>query len=204
MVLLVGLGNPGPRYARTRHNAGFRIVEHFALRHGIALDRDCCGGRFGRGRLRVSGLEVAILEPLTFMNLSGEAVAAALRALALEDPARELLVVLDDVDLPVGRLRLRAAGGAGGHRGLGHIQDCLGRRDQRRLRFGVGRPDAGQETADYVLSPFTPEQEAALPAQLERACDALEAALGDDFAEAMNRFNRDPAPGPDPDNSSEN
>ncbi len=204
MWLLVGLGNPGPRYARTRHNVGFRVVECFALRHGIALEQDFCDGRFGRGRLGPAGVEVAILEPQGFMNLSGDPVSAALRALAPLDPARELHVVFDDVDLPFGRLRLRASGGAGGHKGLAHIQDCLGRSDQRRLRFGVGRPGAGQETAEYVLSPFSPAEEALLPAHLARACDALDAVVSGDFEAAMGRFNRDPVPDPesnlDPDN----
>ncbi len=200
MLLLVGLGNPGPRHAPTRHNVGFRVVERFAARHRIALDEAACGGRLGRGRMGSLGPELAILEPLAFMNLSGDSVAAALRLLAVADPARDLLVVLDDVDLPFGRLRLRASGGAGGHRGLAHIQECLGRRDQRRLRFGVGRPAPGQETADYVLQPFSREEEQQLPARLEHACDALEAALRGDFEAAMGRFNRDPDAEPRPDN----
>ena len=201
MWLVVGLGNPGPRYARTRHNAGFRVVEHFAARHRIALDGECCEGRFGRGRHTPSGGDVAILEPLTFMNRSGDSVCAALRALELADPARELLVVYDDVDLPFGKLRLRASGSAGGHRGLEHIQECLERSDQRRLRFGIGRPSDGGDTTDYVLSPFEPDQEAALPAHLARASDALDAALGGDFQAAMGRFNPDPAQAAGPDNT---
>lgn len=204
MWLLVGLGNPGPRHARTRHNIGFRVAERFAARHRIAIDADCCDGRFGRGRLRATGAEIAILLPQTFMNLSGDSVAAALRELALVDPARELLVVFDDVDLPFGRLRLRASGGAGGHRGLAHIQARLESQAQHRLRFGVGRPSAGGDTSDYVLAPFTPEEEIALPALLGRACDALDAVFSGDFRAAMGHFNRESEPLTDPDNSPEN
>ena len=121
MKLVVGLGNPGRRYEATRHSVGFKIVECFAARWRIELGERCFGGRFGRGSVqRAEGepLEVALLEPQTFMNRSGAAVAEALRGLAVEDPAADLLVVLDDVDLPFGRLRVRPSGGAGGHRGL--------------------------------------------------------------------------------------
>ncbi len=144
MKLLVGLGNPGRRYIRTRHNVGFRVVRHFAKARGVALDRQDFDGAFGQVELSAAGGEaavVAMLEPHTFMNLSGDAVAAALATLPVEDPSRDLLVVFDDVDLPFGRLRIRHAGGAGGHRGLSHVIERLGRGDFPRLRFGVGRPD---------------------------------------------------------------
>jgi PTH1 family peptidyl-tRNA hydrolase len=198
--LLVGLGNPGRRYASTRHNVGFRVVERFAARHSIAIDERRCDGHFGLGRLRESRAEIAIFEPQSFMNLSGDAVADLLAELGGVDPARELVVVFDDVDLPFGRLRLRASGGAGGHRGLAHIQERLASREQQRLRFGVGRPAPGGDTADYVLAPFAPEEEAALPAHLERACDALDAVFAGDFSAAMGRFNRDPESTSAPDN----
>ena len=122
MKLLVGLGNPGPRYAATRHNVGFRVVECWAGRHGLRVEESRYGGRFGRTRLPAAaegpGCEVAVLEPLGWMNRSGAAVAEALGDLPVADPAADVLVVLDDVDLPFGRLRLRPSGGAGGHRGL--------------------------------------------------------------------------------------
>ncbi len=191
MKLVVGLGNPGPRYAATRHNVGFRVVEQFAARHGIALDRDrALRGRFGRGR--TLGLDVGVLEPLTYMNLSGRSVRVALRDLPLEDPARDLVVVFDDVDLPFGRLRVRPAGGAGGHKGLADVIARVRRDDFTRLRFGVGRAPPGEDTADYVLTRFDAAEEALLPERLEEAADALDAILADGVEAAMNRFNAAP------------
>jgi PTH1 family peptidyl-tRNA hydrolase len=193
---VVGLGNPGPRHARTRHNVGFRVVERFAADHGIGLVREELGGRFGTGAIAgvLPAVPVAVLEPLTFMNRSGEAVAEAVATLPVEDPARDLLVVLDDVDLPFGRLRLRAAGGSGGHRGLADVIERLAREDFARLRFGVGRPAGGLDTVDHVLEGFSRDEEAALPPLVARAADAVTLALTGGLAAAMNRYNADPAP----------
>jgi peptidyl-tRNA hydrolase, PTH1 family len=191
--LVVGLGNPGPRYADTRHNVGVRVLERFASDHGLALDARRFGSRFGSGRL-ASGeppLAVALLAPETFMNRSGEAVAEAVAELGLSDVAGDLLVLLDDVDLPFGRLRLRPAGGAGGHRGLADVILRLARSDFARLRFGVGRPAAEQETADHVLEAFSAAERTVLPDRIERAARAAEAALRHGVAAAMNEFNRD-------------
>jgi PTH1 family peptidyl-tRNA hydrolase len=135
---------------------------------------------------------VGVLEPETFMNESGASVAAALRKLPVEDPPRDLLVVLDDADLPFGRLRLRAEGGDGGHRGLADVLARLGRRDVPRLRFGIGRPALPMETADFVLAAFSPEEEKALAGHLDRAAEAVEAFLLEGIAVAMNRYNAGP------------
>jgi PTH1 family peptidyl-tRNA hydrolase len=189
--LVVGLGNPGPRYASTRHNVGFRVVDHFAASRGIALERERFGGRFGRAAL-AGGLDVGLLQPLTWMNLSGNAVVDALRMLPVGDPSEDLLVVLDDVDLPFGRLRLRPGGGGAGHRGLEHVIACLARSDFPRLRFGIGRPDAPIDTTDWVLTRFSPDEERALADLVPAAADAVEAALVDGMPSAMNRYNRDP------------
>ena len=194
MKLVVGLGNPGRRYEATRHSVGFRIVERFAARWGIELGERCFSGRFGRGFVRGAEgepLEVALLEPQTFMNRSGAAVGEALVGLGVEDPAADLLVVLDDVDLPFGRLRVRASGGAGGHRGLGDVIEALGRSDFPRLRFGVGRPLAPLDTAEWVLEPFSEEEAARLGERIEAASEALESVLLEGVVAAMNRFNRD-------------
>ena len=193
MKLVVGLGNPGPRYAKTRHNAGFRVAECFAARHAIALDSERFGGLFGRGRVALPGgepLDVGVFEPQEFMNLSGDAVALALSKLPVEDPSRDLIVALDDVDLPFGRLRLRAGGGAAGHKGLAHVIERLGRSDLPRLRFGIGRPLTPIDVTDWVLERFSPEQEQALPGLLASAADAIDAWLGEGLAAAMNRYNR--------------
>jgi len=201
--LVVGLGNPGPEYLDTRHNAGFRITRRFAEASGIALRAERFRGRFGQGTLRGSGehrVDVAVLQPETFMNRSGEAVAAAVRELEIRDCGRDLLVVIDDVDLPFGRLRVRAAGGAGGHRGLADVVDRLsdfGVVAVPRLRFGVGRPEAGGDTAAHVLEPFSALEELQLPAQLQRASEALEIALREGIPAAMTRFNRDPEAAPE-------
>lgn len=193
MKLVVGLGNPGPRYARTRHNAGFRIAECFAARHAIALDSERFGARLGRGRIATPAgdpLDVGVLEPQGFMNRSGDAVALALSKLPVEDPSRDLLVTLDDVDLPFGRLRLRAGGGAAGHKGLGHLIERLGRSDLPRLRFGIGRPLTPIDVTDWVLERFSPEQEQALAGLVASAADAIDAWLSQGLEAAMNRFNR--------------
>ena len=194
MKLVVGLGNPGPRYADTRHNVGVRVLERFAGEHRLALDARRFASRFGSGEVAHGGgrLAVALLAPETFMNRSGDAVAQAIDELALADIASDLLVVLDDVDLPFGRLRLRAEGGAGGHRGLADVIERLARRDFARLRFGVGRPAAEQETRDHVLEEFSAEERAVLPEHIARAARAIEAALCAGVYAAMNEFNRDP------------
>jgi PTH1 family peptidyl-tRNA hydrolase len=188
--LIVGLGNPGRRYERTRHNVGFRVVAHLRARWRLPEAEERFEARFARGRVAsLDGLDVGVLEPQTFMNESGASVAAALRRLPVADPARELLVVLDDADLPFGRLRLRASGGDGGHRGLADVLARLGTRDLARLRFGIGRPALPMDTSDFVLARFSPEEEAALPAHLDRAAEAVETFLTAGVAAAMNRFN---------------
>lgn len=199
MKLVVALGNPGARYARTRHNIGFRVAECFCTRHRIELASERFSGRFGQGRLadeaNAPDLTVSVLLPGTYMNLSGDAVLPALAALGIQDVSRDLVVVFDDVDLPFARLRVRARGGAGGHRGVAHIIERLGRNDFARLRFGVGRPgDASMATKDYVLEPFGDDEERELPGQLIRGAQALETVLRAGAAVAMNEWNRDPTP----------
>jgi len=168
-------------------------VEHFGRLHGIALDRDRFGGRFGRGR--VDGLDVGLLAPQAFMNRSGAAVAEALRMLPVADPAEDLLVVFDDLDLPFGRLRLRRAGGAGGHRGVEDVTLSLGGGAFPRLRFGIGRPPPEMDPVRYVLEPFSAEQRVALPATVDAAAQAVALALREGVDAAMNRVNRPTAAG---------
>jgi PTH1 family peptidyl-tRNA hydrolase len=196
--LVVGLGNPGPRYVRTRHNVGFRVVERFAERHAIALSQTRFSSRFGRGR--ADGIDVGLLQPQEFMNRSGTAVAEALRMLPVEDAASDLLVVFDDLDLPFAQLRLRPSGGAGGHRGMEDVIRCLGGEGFARLRFGIGRPPAGSpiDPVAWVLQEFSAEEEAALRGAVDAAAHAVLAWARDGVQAAMNAVNRRaPAPGVD-------
>jgi PTH1 family peptidyl-tRNA hydrolase len=187
---VVGLGNPGPRYAATRHNVGFRILECFGRQQGIALLDSRFFGRYGSGR--VGDLEVALLAPQLFMNRSGQSVSAALWAFPELDPAADLLVVYDDLDLPLGRIRLRPAGGTGGHRGMVDIAQEIATCDFARLRFGIGRPPPGVDAVDYVLSDFGVEEEERLLDRVAAAGRAIETALLEGLPAAMDRFNREP------------
>ncbi|MCP3982944.1 MAG: aminoacyl-tRNA hydrolase [bacterium] len=193
MKLVVGLGNPGDRYRGTRHNAGFRVASFLAARAGIALEPMRFMGRFGKGR--VAGEAVALLLPETWMNRSGEAVAQALKGLDLEQPEHDLLIVLDDLDLPLGRLRLRPQGSDGGQRGLRDIIRALGTEAVPRLRFGVGRPPAHVDPVDWVLQPFCEDEEGLLRKAVPRAADAAQCFLTQGIEEAMDGFN---GPFPDP------
>jgi PTH1 family peptidyl-tRNA hydrolase len=212
--LVVGLGNPEARYAATRHNIGARVAARFAADCGISLTADQFNGRFGRGRLANSAdegsdpspdgdavaapeaapdeLDVAILTPETYMNRSGEAVAAALRGLAMENVEEDLLIVVDDLDLPFGRLRIRPRGGTAGHRGLESVMAHLGHGDFPRLRFGIGRPEAGHVAADWVLQAFTGPEEAVLEQQIPVAAEAVGVVLRHGVVASMNQYNRDP------------
>jgi len=211
MKLVVGLGNPGARYAATRHNVGARIVERFASDRGIPLAQRRFESRFGRGRIppQAGGppktsaepstdrqtLDVAVLIPETYMNHSGSAVAAALSALALEDIRTDLLVVVDDLDLPFGRLRIRPRGGSAGHRGLEDIAEQIDSSDFPRLRFGIGRPEPEIDPVDWVLRAFSSAEEAALEQRIPLAAEAIDSILIDGVVPSMNRYNRGPDSG---------
>jgi len=187
MRLVLGLGNPGPRYARTRHNVGFAVVERLAERHGITLDRERHRARFGRGR--IAGRPVLLAEPLTFMNLSGEAVRPLMRYHALEP--EEMIVVHDEADLPPGLVRVKLGGGIAGHNGLRSLVQHLGTNGFTRVRVGIGRPpEQGFPLADWVLTVPPPEEAEALAGGVKTAADAVEAILAEGVASAMERFNR--------------
>ncbi len=192
---MVGLGNPGARSVRTRHNVGFRVLEELAARHGLTWTT---GSRARTCQGRVDGVSVGLVQPLEFMNRSGAVARGALEELGLERPD-QVLVVLDDADLPLGRLRLRPRGGDGGHRGLRDVLAELGSDDVPRLRFGIGRPegdDAPAETTDWVLGEFTEAEERVLAEAVPRAADAVECCFSEGVTVAMNRFNRAPSEGP--------
>lgn len=187
--VVLGLGNPGPEYALTRHNAGFRVVEHLAARHDATWsDAPALDARVARPDL--DGLDCLLVEPLTFMNRSGRTAAAIADRWPALDFATQALVVFDDLDLPVGRIRLRGEGGGGGQRGMTDILDALETRAVPRLRFGVGHPGAsGQAVIDWVLSPFDPADADLVAETVDRAANAIEVALRDGLAAAMGRFN---------------
>ncbi|MGQ9730491.1 MAG: aminoacyl-tRNA hydrolase [Candidatus Zipacnadales bacterium] len=185
MRCIVGLGNPGPEYALTRHNVGFRVVDCLAERHGISVVKRRHGALVGRGR--VGDLDILLVQPQTFMNNSGPVVRKLLTYYRL-GPSH-LLVISDDINLDLGQLRLRRSGSPGGQKGLQSIVQHLGTSDFVRLRVGVGRLAPGQDAVRFVLSPFrTDEQEAAADAIL-RAANAVDCALLEGLEIAMNRFN---------------
>jgi len=182
--LLVGLGNPGDKYAGTRHNAGFLVAERVAERHRIALKKKGYQGRYGVGR--AAGAETTILLPQTFMNHSGASVNAAYRSLGVAPG--DLIVIYDDLDLPLGRIRVRLEGGHGGHNGLRDIIATLGFKDFIRLKVGIGRPERGDVT-NYVLGRFNADEQKLVPLLLDLAADAVETILADGAAAAMNKYN---------------
>ena len=187
-LLVVGLGNPGEEYERTRHNVGAEVVETLARRHG---------GKLRRGRERaladevtINGSRVALAVPLTWMNLSGEAVAPLVRRYRVEPPG--LVVVHDEMDLPLARIQVKEGGGLAGHNGLKSIVAHLHTQDFLRVRIGIGKPPGRQEGADHVLRRFSKAERALIDVTVEQAADAVEVILSEGVTVAMNRFNAPP------------
>ena len=185
MKLIVGLGNPGPEYAATRHNIGFMVTATLAERNGIALKRKGHQGIYGVGR--VAGTEATILLPQTYMNRSGTSVVSACQSLGVKPG--DLIVVHDEIDLDFGALRIKIGGGHGGHNGLRSIAAALGETEYNRLRLGIGRPPTGGDVSRYVLSCFNAAERAQLQEYTEKAADALELLVQKGPQEAMNLYN---------------
>lgn len=183
-VLVAGLGNPGRRHERDRHNVGWMVVEELGRRHGASF-RSKFNGRVAETRLGEA--KVALLLPETYMNESGRSISAAIRFFKV--PPEHLLVVHDDVDLEPGRLQVRLGGGLAGHNGLRSIAQALGTQGFLRLRIGVGRPGRGdpRDVADYVLSPFEPHED--VDGLVSHAADAVECLVAQGLDEAQRRFN---------------
>ncbi len=193
MKLIVGLGNPGKAYAHNRHNIGFRCINHLARLHSIQAKKHQCQSQTGSGK--IGGVKVLLAKPKTFVNLSGEAVGQLIRkySMAVDD----LIVICDDLDLPLGKLRLRPGGSAGGHKGINSLISALGSKDFCRIKVGIGRPTKEEGTAitdedaivDYVLSDFIPQEETAINQAIARVAEAVHCILAEGITAAMNKFN---------------
>jgi peptidyl-tRNA hydrolase, PTH1 family len=186
IVAVVGLGNPGLQYTATRHNVGFRVVERLAGSYSVRFEERKFPASWGASL--VNGQKVVFFKPLTYMNRSGEAVSQMLRFFKISP--RQMLVVHDDLDLNLGRIRLVLKGGTGGHRGVASLMEHLGGQDFARLKAGIGRPLRGETVEAYVLQPPYPEQERAFEEMIERGTEAVRTVLTAGTVRAMNLFNR--------------
>lgn len=185
--MVVGLGNPGRAYQHTRHNLGWMVLERAAYRWGISLTPQ---SQAIQGRGAFGEHSVLLAMPLKWMNLSGEAVSAILHDQNLN--SSNLILVYDDLDLPLGQLRIKTRGGAGGHNGVRSVLDSLGTDDFCRVKLGIGKPKDHEDTAQYVLSPFTKDEHTEVDRLLPRAVDALECVLTEGVPAAMNKFHMRP------------
>jgi len=191
MKLIVGLGNPGRIYAHNRHNAGFRCLNYFARLHSIRFDHRQCRAKVGLAEVR--GEKLLLAKPGTFVNLSGNSAACLVRKHGI--PLSDLLVIYDDLDLPLGKIRLRQNGGSGGHKGMNSIISALGSEDFPRIRVGIGRPQAEEQSMSedaivhYVLSDFSPQEEAIIKPVIATVSEALDFFLTHGIEAAMRKFN---------------
>ena len=188
MKIIVGLGNPGVHYQWSRHNVGFQVVDRLSERQCIPM----CSRRFKAlyGTGWINSEDVVLVKPITFMNLSGEAVRKT--AAAFSVGREDLIVIHDDLDLALGRLRVKRKGGDGGHQGVRSIIEAMGSNAFLRLKVGIGRPPKGVEPADYVLSPFGEDDQPEIDSALSRAAEAVAAILSEGVEAAMNRFQKRP------------
>ena len=191
MKLIVGLGNPGKTYAHNRHNAGFRCLNYFARLHSIRFDHRQCRARVGIGKIRSEKLLLA--KPGTFVNLSGNSVAGLMRKHNI--PLSDLLVIYDDLDLPLGKIRLRQSGSSAGHKGMNSIISALGSEDFPRIRVGIGRPQGEEQSisedaiVNYVLSDFSRQEEAIIKPVIIKVAEAIDYFLSQGIEAAMSKFN---------------
>ncbi len=185
LFLIAGLGNPGREYRATRHNIGFMLVDSLAQRLGVSFSRMESKALVTKGEYE--GRRLVLAKPQTYMNLSGSAVSSLIRFYKV--PQQNLLIAYDDVDLPLGTIRLRAGGGSAGQKGMGSIIERLGTQDFPRLRLGIGRPPGRMDAADYVLQPFRKGELELLPEFLERAVAAVLVFVTSGLESAMNQYN---------------
>ena len=185
MKLIAGLGNPGDRYASTRHNIGFLVIDALASRNGIRVDSNKKKSLTGNGI--IAGNKVIMAKPQTFMNLSGEALGPLFSFLDIE--IADAIVIHDDLDLDFGRIKIKTGGGHGGHNGIRSIISHFGDKNFIRVRVGIGKPPKGWDVAKYVLSQFSSEEKKDLDGLIDRAADAVETILTEGYLKAMNAFN---------------
>lgn len=185
MKVIVGLGNPGLKYAKTKHNVGFWVIDQLSDQWGIPLSGQKWRAEIGEGM--VNGEKVVLVKPLTYMNLSGESVRPICDFFKL--PLEDLVVVYDDLDLPVGKIRLRVKGGSGGHNGMKSLIAQLGTEQFQRIKIGISRPEGRIPVVDYVLTPFSTEQSIAVDTAVDQVAQAIQAWQEHDFMYAMNHFN---------------
>ncbi|WP_163539366.1 aminoacyl-tRNA hydrolase [Gracilibacillus sp. YIM 98692] len=186
MKCIVGLGNPGKKYESTRHNVGFMVVEEILRRNQWKLSKNKFHGLFTVENTQQD--KIILLEPQTYMNLSGESIRPLMDFYQID--AEDLVVIYDDLDLPLGRVRLRQTGGHGGHNGVRSVIDHLGTKRFNRLRFGIGRPDVPMSVIDYVLGKFSKEEEPVLQDAVTHAADAMEVWMDKPFSIVMNDYNK--------------
>lgn len=184
--LVIGLGNPGPGYAHTRHNIGQMVADVLATRMGSGFTAHKAGAAVATGRLAPGGPRVVLAKPTGYMNVAGRPVGALMRFFSLSPEA--LVVLHDELDITFDALKLKIGGGEGGHNGLKSISQVLGTRDYYRVRAGIGRPPGRMDVADFVLKPFTADERRALPLHLDRAADAAEALITEGLPAAQGRF----------------
>ena len=193
-ILIAGLGNPGREYQHNRHNVGFHCLGLLAAKYGLSFGKKQSQADLALGH--VAGQKAILLKPLTFVNLSGEAVGAV--AHFYKVAPGNILVIYDDLDLPQGTLRLRPGGGSGGHNGIKSIARHLNTQEFPRLRVGIGRPPGRMEPKDYVLQDFSEQERAVMEQAYARVVEGVETFIRQGIKEAMNRFNASPKPSTDP------
>lgn len=185
MRYIVGLGNPGRNYEKTRHNVGFMVIDELCKRWDLALNKEKFKGIYGIGS--INGEKVILLKPLTYMNLSGESIRPLLDYYEID--VEDIIVIYDDLDLPTGKIRLRTKGSAGGHNGIKSTIQHLGTQNFNRLRIGINRPVNGMKVPDYVLGVFSEEEQPEIKDAIKQAADACEKWLSHTFLEVMNEYN---------------
>lgn len=186
MKLIVGLGNPGKEYESTRHNIGFQIIDKLACQLNVPLDKSKFNGLYGIGRYQ--GEKIILCKPLTYMNLSGECLRPLMDYYDVD--IEDILVIYDDLDLPVGKIRLRTKGSAGGHNGVKSIINHTGTQRFKRIRVGIDRPKSGQQIVDYVLGQFSKEELPLVQEVIEKSANACQKWMEQSFLEVMNEFNQ--------------